>query len=142
MKVIADERRQRTDQLILTAPVSVGKIVVGKFFALETIYAVPVFVMCLYPLILSSFGTVSFKTSYTNIFGLFLYGTAFIAIGIFISSITESQVISAILSIVVLLMGYMMQSLENMISSNGNILTKILGCFDLYTPVQDFFKME
>ena len=76
MKVIADERRQKTDQLILTAPVSVGKIVVGKFFALETIYAVPVFVMCLYPLILSSFGTVSFKTSYTNIFGLFLYGTA------------------------------------------------------------------
>lgn len=102
MKVIADERRQKTDQLILTAPVSVGKIVVGKFFALETIYAVPVFVMCLYPLILSSFGTVSFKTSYTNIFGLFLYGTAFIAIGIFISSITESQVISAILSIVVI----------------------------------------
>lgn len=94
--------------------------------------------MCLYPLILSSFGTVSFKTSYTNIFGLLLYGTAFIAIGMFISSITESQVISAILSIVVLLMGYMMQSLENMISSNGNILTKILGCFDLYTPVQDF----
>ena len=89
MKVIADERRQKTDQLILTAPVSVGKIVVGKFFALETIYAVPVFVMCLYPLILSSFGTVSFKTSYTNILGLFLYGTAFIAIGIFISSITE-----------------------------------------------------
>ena len=96
--------------------------------------------MCLYPLILSSFGTVSFKTSYTNIFGLFLYGTAFIAIGIFISSITESQVISAIISIVVLLMGYMMQSLENMISSNGNILTKILGCFDLYTPVQDFLN--
>ena len=140
MKVIADERRQKTDQLILTAPVSVGKIVVGKFFALETIYAVPVFVMCLYPLILSSFGTVSFKTSYTNIFGLLLYGTAFIAIGMFISSITESQVISAILSIVVLLMGYMMQSLENMISSNGNILTKILGCFDLYTPVQDFLN--
>ena len=140
MKVIADERRQKTDQLILTAPVSVGKIVVGKFFALETIYAIPVFVMCLYPLILSNFGTVSFKTSYTNIFGLFLYGTAFIAIGIFISSITESQVISAIISIVVLLMGYMMQSLENMISSNGNILTKILGCFDLYTPVQDFLN--
>ena len=70
MKVIADERRQKTDQLILTAPVSVGKIVVGKFFALETIYAVPVFVMCLYPLILSSFGTVSFKTSYTKIYGI------------------------------------------------------------------------
>lgn len=138
MKIIADERRQKTDQLILTAPISVGKIVMGKFFALTTIFAIPVLIMCLYPIILSSFGTISFKTAYTNIFGLFLYGIAFIAIGIFISSITESQVISAILSIVVLLLGYLMSSLTSMISANGNILTKILSCFDLLTPAQNF----
>lgn len=140
MKIIADERKQKTDQLILTAPVSVAKIILGKFFALVTIYIIPILIMCLYPIILSGFGTVSFKTAYTNILGLFLYGVAFIAIGIFISSITESQVISAILSIVVLFMGYIMQSVESMISSSGNILTKILGCFDLYTPVQDFLN--
>ena len=140
MKIIADERRLKTDQLILTAPVSVGKIVMGKFMALTTIFAIPVLIMCLYPVILSKFGNMPFKTAYTNIFGLFLYGIAFIAIGMFISSLTESQVISAILSIVVLLLGYLMGSLTSMISSDGNILTKILGCFDLYSPMQDFLN--
>ena len=140
MKIIADERKLKTDQLILTAPVSVGKIVMGKFMALTTIFAIPVLIMCLYPVILSKFGNMPFKTAYTNIFGLFLYGIAFIAIGMFISSLTESQVISAILSIVVLLLGYLMGSLTSMISSDGNILTKILGCFDLYSPMQDFLN--
>ena len=140
MRIIADERRQKTDQLILTAPVTVGKIVLGKFFALVTIFAIPVFIMCLYPLILSAFGDMTFGIAYTNILGLFLYGISFIAIGMFISSVTESQVISAILSIVVLLLGYLMGSLTSMISSEGNILTKILGAFDLYSPMQNFLN--
>lgn len=140
MKVIADDRRQKTDQLILTSPVSVGKIVVGKFAALMTIFMIPILVMCLYPIILSSFGEIAFKTAYTNIFGLVLYGMAFIAIGVFISSITESQVISAILSIVALLLGYLMSSLTSMISTEGNLITTVLSCFDLYTPVQNFLN--
>ena len=140
MKIVADERRLKTDQLILTSPISVGKTVVGKFLALVTIYLIPVLIMCVYPLILSRFGEVSFRLAYTNILGLFLYGCAFIAIGVFISSITESQVISAILSIVILFMGYMMNSLENMISSSGNVLTKILGAFDLLSPVDEFMS--
>lgn len=140
MRIIADERRQKTDQLILTAPVTVGKIVIGKFLAIVTIFAIPVFVMCLYPLILATFGDMTFGVAYTNIFGLFLYGIAFIAIGMFISSITESQVISAILSIVILLLGYLMGGLTTMISSEGNILTTILGCFDLYSPMQNFLN--
>lgn len=140
MRIIADERRQKTDQLILTAPVTVGKIVMGKFFALATIFTIPVLIMCLYPLILAGFGDMTFGVAYTNIFGLFLYGIAFIAIGMFISSITESQVISAILSIVILLLGYLMGNLTTMISSEGNILTKILGCFDLYSPMQNFLN--
>lgn len=140
MRIIADERKQKTDQLILTAPVTVGKIVVGKFLALVTIFAVPVLIMCLYPLILAGFGDMTFGLAYTNIFGLFLYGMAFIAIGMFISSLTESQVISAILSIVILLLGYLMANLTTMISTEGNILTKILGCFDLYSPMQNFLN--
>ena len=86
MKIVADERRLKTDQLILTSPISVGKTVVGKFLALVTIYLIPVLIMCVYPLILSRFGEVSFRLAYTNILGLFLYGCAFIAIGVFISS--------------------------------------------------------
>lgn len=140
MKIMADERRLKTDQLILTSPISVGKTVVGKFLALVTIYLIPIIVMGLYPLILSRFGEVSFKLAYTNIFGLFLYGCAFIAIGIFISSITESQVIAAILSIVILFIGYIMSSITDMISSSGNILTKILSAFDLMSPINNFMS--
>lgn len=140
MKIMADERRLKTDQLILTSPISVGKTVVGKFLALVTIYFIPIIVMGLYPLILSRFGEVSFKLAYTNIFGLFLYGCAFIAIGIFISSITESQVIAAILSIVILFIGYIMSSITDMISSSGNILTKILSAFDLMSPINNFMS--
>lgn len=138
MKVMADEKRQKTDQLILTAPISIGKIVIGKFLALVTIFIIPILIMCFYPLILSSFGEIAFKTAYTNILGLFLYGVVFIAIGMFISSLTESQVISAILSIVILLLGYLMSTICDKISTEGNIITKILNCFDLLSPMQNF----
>lgn len=140
MKIIADEKRLKTDQLILSAPISVGKIVMGKYLALLTIFIIPVLVMCIYPIILSAFGTVSFGMAYTNILGLFLYGSALIAIGVFISSITESQVISAILSIVILFVGYIMESITTMISSTENIITKVLGCFDLLTPANEFMS--
>lgn len=138
MKVLADERRQKTDQLILTAPISVGKVVVGKYLALATIYAIPVLITCTYPIILRMFGEVPLRMSYVGILGMLLYGLAFIAIGMFISSITESQVIAAIVSIVVLFIGYMMSSVTSMISTEGNIITKILGGFDLLTPIDGF----
>lgn len=140
MRILADEQRQKTDQLIFTAPVSIGKIVVGKYLALSTIYIIPVLVTCIYPLVLKTFGDVPLKMSYTEIFGMLLYGLAFIAIGMFISSITESQVIAAIVSIVVLFAGYMMSSITEAISSEGNIITKILGCFDLFAPAKDFLN--
>ncbi len=140
MKVISDERKQKTDQLLLTAPITVGKVVVGKFLALLTIFAIPIALMCLQPPIMASFGVISFKTAYTCILGLFLYGMVFVAIGMFISSITESQVIAVIISIVVLLLGYLMSSLTGMISTDGNILTQILSWFDLYTPAMNFMN--
>lgn len=140
MRILADEQRQKTDQLIFTAPVSVGKVVVGKYLALCTIYIIPIIVTCVYPLILKQFGDIPLKMSYTEIFGMLLYGLAFIAIGVFISSITESQVIAAILSIVVLFVGYMMSSITGAISSEGNIITKVLSCFDLFEPAKDFLN--
>lgn len=140
MKVLAEERRQKTDQLILTAPVSVGKVVVGKYLALATIYMIPVLITCTYPLILRVFGEIPLRMAYTEIFGMLLYGLALIAIGMFLSSITESQVIAAIVSIVVMFIGYMMESVTTMISTEGNILTTILGCFDLLSPVGEFLN--
>lgn len=131
MRILAEERHQKTDQLILTSPVSVSGIVVGKFLALATVFAIPVAIISIYPLILSMFGTVSFGESYLAILGFFLYGLACIAIGVFISSLTESQVIAAVLTFGALFLGYIMSGICNMISSTGNFLTKILSAFDM-----------
>ena len=100
MRVLAEERKQKTDQLLLTAPVSVEKIVLGKYFALVTIFAIPMLIMCFYPLLMTKFGTVSLGAAYTAILGFFLLGCANLAIGVFISSLTESQVIAAVLTFV------------------------------------------
>lgn len=134
MRIMAEERRSKTDQLILTAPVTVGKIVMGKFLALLTILAVPTAVSAVYPLILTRFGAVPLGESYLAILAFFLYGTVCIAVGMLASALTESQVIAAVLGFVLLFLGYMMPSLCNLISVTGNMLTRILSLYDLSTP--------
>lgn len=137
MKIMADERRQKTDQLILTSPVSLFKVVMGKYLALLTIFAIPVIIICAYPLILSMFGTVSFKLAYVTILGFLLYGAALIAIGVFISSITEMQIVAAIISIVIMFLGFFMGTITGMISQEGNLATDILNVFYTMGPLND-----
>lgn len=113
MRILAEERNRKTDQLLLTAPVSLWKIVVGKYLAMVTVFALALLITCLYPLILAKFGTVSLPMAYTAILGYFLYGAACIAIGLFLSSITESQVIAALLTFFVLLVFYITGALTD-----------------------------
>lgn len=138
MRSFAEERKNKTDQLILTAPVSLGKIVFGKYLAMVAVFTVDIAIFCIAPLLLRLFGTVPMGESYIAIFAFWLYGSACIAVGMFISSLTESQVIAAVLSFAVLFVSYMMQSITGLISSEGNWLTKILNCFDLYAPFDKF----
>ena len=119
MRVLAEERKQKTDQLLLTAPVSVGQIVFGKYLALVTIFAIPMVIMCFYPLLMSKFGTVSFAGAYTGILGFFLLGCANLAIGVFVSSLTESQVIAAVLTFVFLFAFYMMNGISSFFSEGA-----------------------
>ena len=119
MRVLAEERKQKTDQLLLTVPVSVGNIVIGKYLALVTVYAIPILVMCTYPLIMSKFGTVAFGSAYTAILGFFLLGCANIAIGVFMSALTESQVIAAVLTFVLLFAFYMMNGISSFFSKTS-----------------------
>lgn len=140
MRSLAEERHSKTDQLVLTAPVSLGKIVLGKYLAMVGIYTVSMAVVCITPLILSIYGTVPMGESSTAIFGFWLYGCACIAIGMFLSSLTESQVIAAVLTFGVLFLGYMMAGIMQVISQEGNILTKILGAYDIYTPMEKFMN--
>lgn len=140
MRILSEERRQKTDQLILTAPVSVGKVVGGKYLAAVTVFSVSTLALTLYPLILSRFGTVSLSESYTAIFAYYLYGCSCIAIGLFISSLTESQVIAAVLTFAALFLGYMMESITGLISTSGNMVTKILSVFDMASRMGDMLQ--
>lgn len=140
MRVLAEEQKTKTDQLILTAPVSVGKVVCGKFLALAAVFSMIELVMCMTPLLLSGYGKIPYGECYTALFGFWLFGLACIAIGVFWSSVTESQVIAAVLTFAALFVGYMMQSITAMISTGGNLLTKILGCYDLTAGLDEFFS--
>ena len=108
MRIIAEERKNRTDQMILTAPVSVGKVVAAKFLAMGAVFSISVAVIAATPLILSGFGTVALGENYISLLGFWLYGLSCIAVGMFLSSLTESQVIAAVLTFVALFLGYMM----------------------------------
>lgn len=140
MRVLAEERRSKTDQLILTSPVSVGGIVAGKFLALLTVFAIPTAIVCTYPLLMSRFGTVPMAENYLAILAFFLYGMASIAVGVLISSLTESQVIAAVVCFIVLFIGYMMDGLCSLISQTENLFTKVLGLFDMATPFTEMLN--
>lgn len=124
MRTLAEERKQKTDQLLLTSPVSVGKIIMGKYLALVTVFAIPMAIICFYPLVMSKFGDISFGSAYTAVLGFFLLGCANLAIGVFISSLTESQVIAAVLTFVFLFAFFMMNGISSFFSE-GSLSTCI-----------------
>ena len=133
MRIMADERRQKTDQLLLTSPISIGKLVLGKYLSMAVIFLIPVVIFCLFPLFLSRYGSVPMVESYVAILAFALYGLAAIAVGMFISSLTENLVIAAVITFGVLFLTYMMQGIKSLISSTGNLLTEFLGIFDFYS---------
>lgn len=139
MRSLAEERKNKTDQLLLTAPVSVFKIVFGKFLALAAAFSIVVAVICVTPLILSRYGTVDYIQNYVAILGFWLYGLVCISIGLFISALFESQILAAIISFVALFVGYMMSSVVDALSL-PSLLTKILNCYDLMTPLSNFLS--
>ena len=96
MRLLSEDKKQKTDQLILTAPVSLLSIVMGKFLAAYAIFAIGVAVMPVYGFVMSSFATVSWLPIWGNTVGLLLLGGIFVSIGLFISSLTENQMIAAI----------------------------------------------
>ena len=144
MRSLAEERKNKTDQLLLTSPLSVEKIVVGKYLGILAVYMVAIVISCMYPLILKSFGDVNMGLTYYSILGFALMGAAYISIGMFISSLTENQVISAVVTFVVVLLTYLMSSLSSLFPS-GNLQAWIIFavifailCIVLYTLIKNF----
>ena len=119
MRILAEEKKNKTDQLLLTSPVPVWKIVLGKYLGMVTIYLIPVLIAGLYPFILSKYGTVSYSMAFTAIIGFFFLGCANLSIGLFRSSITESQVIAAVLTFAALFCSFMMNGIESFFSQTA-----------------------
>ena len=122
MKLFSDEKKQKTDQLLLTSPVTLTSLVYGKFFATFFIYGIGVGITLVFSLILAAFNSVDWMVVIGNILGLLLIGAAIIAIGILISSLTESQIVAIILTLAVSLFLLMMDMLASAISSLMSLL--------------------
>lgn len=119
MRVIAEERKQKTDQLLYSLPISTTQVVLGKYLALLAVYLVPLCIISLYPLIFSRYGEVYLPTSYGTIFAFFVLGAALIAVGVFISSLTDNQGLAAGVGIAVILFNYFSVSLAEYVSSTA-----------------------
>ncbi len=119
MRVIADERKQKTDQLLYSLPISMSRIILGKFSAMAVMLALPTAVICLYPLILSQFGTVYLPAVYSSMVGFYLLGISLLSIGMFISSITDSPAMAAGLCVLAMILNYYMYTISENISSSS-----------------------
>ncbi len=126
MKSLAEDKHSRTDALLYSLPIKLSSVVLGKYFAMVAVLALPCLLMALYPIILSLFGSVSFANAYASLFGLLLLGSALIAVGMFMSSLTESQVIAAVGGFAGSLLLYFIHAIAAMIPQSA---IASLACF-------------
>ena len=119
MRTLAEERRQRTDQLLYSLPITTTQVVLGKYFALLVVYLIPLAVVSLYPLLFSQFGEVYLPTSYGSLFAFFMMGAALLAVGMFLSSLTDNQGFAAGIGVAAILLNYYSVSLAEYTSSTA-----------------------
>lgn len=115
MRTFSEEKRNKTDQCLLTAPVSLGAIVMGKFLAAFLVYALGVLITLVFAVIVSAISSPDWLLIFGNIVGLILLGAAFISIGVFVSSLTENQIVSAVLSFAIMVILYLFSAIASII---------------------------
>ncbi len=126
MRSIAEERKQKTDQLLYSLPISTTEVVLGKYLALLAVFLVPLAVIALYPLIFAQYGEVYLPTSYGSLFAFFLLGASLIAVGVFLSSLTENQGMAAGIGVAVILLNYYSVSLSEYVSQSATGTVAVL----------------
>ena len=128
MRVIAEERKQKTDQLLYSLPISTVQVIMGKYLALLVVYLIPLLIISIYPLIFAQYGDVYLPTSYGSLAAIFIMGAALVALGVFISSLTDNQGLAAGIGIAAILFNYYSVSLSEYVSSTsvGSIIALAL----------------
>lgn len=111
MRLLSEEARQKTDQLLFTSPVKITSIILGKYLSALTLLLIAILIIALFPLMLVPFGAVSFAETFGAFVAFFLIGACFIAVGLFVSSLTDNQIVAAVASFGALLAMYLMDSI-------------------------------
>ena len=125
MRSFAEERKNKTDQLLLTSPVGIPSIVAGKYLAEVAVFALPQAAAAIMPLILTAFGTVSLVAAYSALLGYLLLGAACLAVGTWISALTENQILAYLATFGALLVAYLMNGIQTMFTT-GNLLAFVV----------------
>lgn len=115
MRIFSEERRQKTEQVYLSAPVSLTSIVLGKYLAALVIYLIGISITILYGILLSAYASINWAETWGNFIGLLFLGSTCIAVSAFISSLTDSQILSAIGSIIIMVILLLMGSFSSLI---------------------------
>lgn len=119
MRSFAEERKQKTDQLLYSLPLKTWQIVGGKYLSLVVMYMIPLAIICVYPYIFSKYGEVYLPTSYGSLLAFLAMGMALIAVGMFISTLTDNQGFAAGISIVLFLFNYYSVTLAEQVSTTA-----------------------
>jgi len=135
MRTIAEDRKNGTEVLLATSPVTLTSRVIGKFLAAFTVFLSITVLTMIYPLILSAYGKLSFGLLFGQYLGFILMGLAFIAVGIFASSLTENQIIAAVIGVVMLFIVWLLDAVS---TSIGGFIGKVMQWISLMTRYQDF----
>ena len=131
MRSFSEERKNKTDQLLLTAPVSLPKVVLGKYLSVVTVIAIPNVIFCIFPLIIKSQGTAYLTVDYISIGVFFLLGCVYAAIGMFLSALTESQIIAFISTFGILLVLYLWDGILSLLPTSA--VSGLVGVLILIT---------
>lgn len=121
MRSFAEEKRSRIDQLLLTSPVSIPGIVMGKYLSLRAMFAVPLGVYALYPLLMKALGAANFAASYSGLLAYFFLGAALIAVCMYLSTLTENQIVAALSGFGVLLVCYLMPAIQTLFTAGSSL---------------------
>lgn len=136
MRLLSEDKKQKTDQALFTAPISLTKIAMGKYLSAVIVYALCLVVFVLEALVIACFTTPDWAVLLCSLLGMFLLGAALIAIGMFISSLTESQVLAAVGGMAVGLAIYMIDQIASL--SSITFLNDILKKLSFTTHYQNF----
>lgn len=117
MRLFSEDRKLKTDQLLLTAPISTKEIVLGKFFAAFAVFMTGVVITLIYPVMLAVWGNLPFAETISCYIGFILLCSLILSIGAFMSSVTESQIVAAVATYGVLIFTMLLNSISTYVSN-------------------------